>query len=183
MARKTVMRRHSKTLPMSGDVIIDVEGREHEAAASATQVLSVEAEGPIALPTSDELVDSDTGEIINENSDNAATGMTEVDEQTARELDARTGNDGTLGSDNSAAAEGPADSQRGEPEYDDRPAWWNKVQWIRDGIDGAKNKQHVKTFDDELSLIRVALPDEVIEELDALIAAKRRELTKPQAEG
>jgi recombination protein RecT len=28
MAKKTVMRRHAKTLPMSGDVLIDVEGRE-----------------------------------------------------------------------------------------------------------------------------------------------------------
>jgi recombination protein RecT len=30
MAKKTVMRRHAKTLPMSGDVLIDVEGRELE---------------------------------------------------------------------------------------------------------------------------------------------------------
>lgn len=186
MARKTVMRRHSKTLPMSGDVIIDVEGHEHEAAASATQVLSVEAEGPIALPTSDELVDPDTGEIIDVKARDPATGITEVDEATARALDA--GNDGTLATDNPTAAEGPADEQRGEPavdpdpEYDDLPPWHTKVQWINDTAAKAKNKQHLKEASDEFDRIRVGLPDNIIAELDRMIANRRRELTKA-AEG
>jgi recombination protein RecT len=43
MAKKTVMRRHAKTLPMSGDVLIDVEGRELERGASAAFALGVRA--------------------------------------------------------------------------------------------------------------------------------------------
>ncbi len=87
MARKTVMRRHSKTLPMSGDVFVDVEGREHEAAASAAHLLdSVEPEAPVSLPSPDDLdesADPDTGEITTD-----SRGFTEVDEETARALDA-----------------------------------------------------------------------------------------------
>jgi recombination protein RecT len=39
MAKKTVMRRHAKTLPMSGDLVIDVEGRDLEAGVSAARAL------------------------------------------------------------------------------------------------------------------------------------------------
>lgn len=65
MARKTVMRRHSKTLPMSGDIIMDVEGQEMEAAASASHLLSVEPDAPVALPNAEDLdgADPETGEI------------------------------------------------------------------------------------------------------------------------
>lgn len=94
MARKTVMRRHSKTLPMSGD-LIDVEARDEELASrSATSLLgSVEADAPAltnAPPTRDQVrYDPDTGEI---------------DEETARALDAQT----------YAAAEGRSDTDHGE---------------------------------------------------------------------
>lgn len=144
MARKTVMRRHSKTLPMSGDIIIDVEGREHDAAESASRLLSVEPDAPVALPGRDELdrqaeadkaIDQETGEIRDEQSGSQSIGealgdeipnfdkkpqtdsrgMTEVDEETARALDAGDqANDGALSDDNPAATEGPADEQRGE---------------------------------------------------------------------
>ncbi|SKB32804.1 recombinase RecT [Sphingopyxis flava] len=79
MAKKTVMRRHAKTLPMSGD-LLDVEGREDDdalLAESTGRVLSVEADEPepVALPSADELSegeedgdptdhDPDTGEVI-----------------------------------------------------------------------------------------------------------------------
>lgn len=55
MAKKTVMRRHSKTLPMSGD-IIDVEGNEIDAAASGAALLaSVEEHGPTpSIPSRDD---------------------------------------------------------------------------------------------------------------------------------
>jgi recombination protein RecT len=200
-AKKTAMRRHSKTLPMSGDLMIDVEGRELELSANSTaRMLAVEPDAPVALPAAaaqpepkqtlsealdDEIptnFDKQTGEIIDEPARDAATGMTEVSEEEARALDAGQGNDGTLADDNPTAAEGPADEQRGEPEPDDKPAWWGKVQWIRSAVGAAKNKQQVKDVDDEFSRIRAGLPDEVIEELDALIAGKRRALTKT-AEG
>lgn len=84
MARKTVMRRHSKTLPMSGD-IIDMEAMDEALAArSATLAMTIEPDAPTALapPTRDETdenFDPATGEIL----ENGAQ-----DEETARQLDA-----------------------------------------------------------------------------------------------
>lgn len=97
MARKTVMRRHSKTLPMSGDVL-DVEAKDEALyAASAKMVMeSDEERGGTILPSRDQLGhDPETGEIIE---------SAEDDEETARALDAQT--DGWQ--------EGPSDEQRGE---------------------------------------------------------------------
>lgn len=91
MAKKTVMRRHSKVLPMSGDIFRDVEGEEVERSIrSATSVLdSVDEAAPLALPDHDE----ETGELVEqvgqrEAEIDPATGMTVVDEETARALDA-----------------------------------------------------------------------------------------------
>jgi recombination protein RecT len=75
MAKKTVMRRHAKTLPMSGD-LLDVEGREHDdallIASSATAALnSQEPDAPVALPSRGDgddqpAHDAATGEIIDQ---------------------------------------------------------------------------------------------------------------------
>lgn len=89
MARKTVMRRHSKTLPMSGD-LIDMEGADEEAAArSAARLMEVEPDAPqLAPPTRDEVAAGDpphdpgTGEIQEE--------PVESEEEIARRLDAET---------------------------------------------------------------------------------------------
>lgn len=200
MARKTVMRRHAKTLPMSGDVIVDVEGREFEAAASAAHLLdAVEGSKPVALPNPEQLAeqdqvqgddqpkqtlaealddeiptrfDSETGEIVEQQQ-----GMTEVSEDEARALDAQQTAqdiDGPLDDDQPYGHE-----DKLEPEQDSKPVWFGKVQWIRSAVAAAKNKQHLKDADDEFSKIRVGLPDEVIAELDGLIAARRRDLSKP----
>lgn len=132
MAKKTVMRRHSKTLPMSGDLMIDVEGRELEASARSTErMLSVEPDGPIALPTAEDLaggstIDAETGEVMERD---PRTGMTEVDEETARQLDA---NDGTLSPDNPAAAEGRADEHHGDQHDDDRPTLAQATTYIKE---------------------------------------------------
>lgn len=69
MAKKTVMRRHAKTLPMSGDVIADLGGFDDELAASrsATAILGSHAGGqPEAIEdlSGDPPHDSETGEII-----------------------------------------------------------------------------------------------------------------------
>ena len=96
-AKKTVMRRHSKTLPMSGD-LLDVEAKDDALyAASASSALAIEEEqGGVVLPSRDQLDHNpETGEIIEPG---------EEDEETARQLDAQT--DGWQ--------EGPADEQRGE---------------------------------------------------------------------
>jgi recombination protein RecT len=65
MAKKTVMRRHAKTLPQSGDIIIDVEGQEQDSALSAAALLaSREPDQPlIEQIDADPPHDPDTGEI------------------------------------------------------------------------------------------------------------------------
>lgn len=113
MARKTVMRRHSKTLPMSGD-LIDVEAADEALAARSASALlgSTEPDAQRALPPTREDIaiaegaDPVTGEIA----------CDEEDEEVARQLDAETEarNNGTLSDDNPTAAEGPSDEQRGE---------------------------------------------------------------------
>jgi recombination protein RecT len=70
MAKKTVMRRHSKTLPMSGDLLIDVEGREAESSMKAALVLdSQAADAPTLIEdkTDDQPAhDAETGELTAE---------------------------------------------------------------------------------------------------------------------
>lgn len=70
MAKKTVIRRHSKSLPMSGDVFADVEAAEIEAAArSAVAALSLAPGGQpqrIEDHTDEPSHDPETGEIIEE---------------------------------------------------------------------------------------------------------------------
>jgi recombination protein RecT len=157
MARKTVMRRHSKTLPMSGDIIIDVEGRDEESAASAAMVLSIQPDAPVALPTPDQLDeqhDAETGEILD------ARGMTVVDEDTARELDAR---------------EVRTDAEHGDQhdDIDELPAWHPHVEKIRGRIVGAKNARDLGNVETEFLNIAAGLPDEVIAEIEALLNARR----------
>lgn len=81
MARKTVMRRHSKTLPMSGD-LIDVEARDEEIAArSATTLLgAVEPDAPRLVPP--------TGEEANAGDPPHDPETGEIDEEAARAADA-----------------------------------------------------------------------------------------------
>ncbi len=118
MARKTVMRRHSKTLPMSGDIFVDVEGQEHEAATSAARVLdSIQADAPLALPSTND--DSDAAQ-DDEPARDPATGMTEVDEETARSLDAGESYDEQTGEviEGEARVEDTGEQQPQPPETD-----------------------------------------------------------------
>lgn len=185
-AKKTVMRRHSKSLPMSSD-IVDVEGADLDIAARSTaRMLEVEPDAPVSIPSRDDpamLADqseSSAGVQIDQEDRRQpvdSRGMTEVDEDTARSLDAA-GDDHGYDPDTGEVLhqiDGPLPD-------DDRPAWWAKIQWVREAIAGARNKQQLKSADDEYVRVRVGLPDDVIEEIDAKIAAKRAELSKPRAE-
>ena len=189
-AKKTVMRRHSKTLPMSGD-IIDVEGRELDAAQSTAAMLSVEPDRPVALPGRDELdaakledqsdttggapldIDPDTGEVLQRD---PRTSMTEVDEVTARALDA---NDGTLSEENPTAAEGPADDQRGEANNGaDVPVWQKAVAGIRGSITAAKTTKAIEAIErDWTNRIMNGVDDAaVVRAVDGEIKAKKQAL-------
>jgi recombination protein RecT len=187
MARKTVLRRHAKVLPMSGDILetferdIDAERSADRAAAeSAAAFLSVEERGPVTLPSDEELtrgetIDAQTGEVLGRD---AVTGMTQVDEATARELDAGQANDGTLSEENPAAAEGPADEQRGEDHVDDQPMWKAAVDRIDAGLRDAKTLKAVDQIEREwTNKVMNGVTDEgVIRMVDAAIAAKKRAL-------
>lgn len=123
-----------------------------------------------------QIIDAETGEVTGD----------VIDELVANQRP----NDGTLAPDNPAAAEGPADEDRGEANNgaeeagifegaaDEKPAWWPKVKWIKKTIAAAKNRNQLKEADGEYVQIRANLPDEVIEEIDALLADKRREISK-----
>jgi len=114
MARKTVMRRHAKTLPMSGD-LIDVEGADEDIAARsvAASLASDTPEPPrLVQPSRDDAGeetthDPETGEVLDEDAERALDA----------EIEAR--NNGTLSDDNPSAAKGPADEQRGEATGED----------------------------------------------------------------
>jgi recombination protein RecT len=73
MAKKTVLRRHSKTLPQSGDLILETDDDEFDAGVSTAAVLSSANEAdPVALEDhTDETPDHDpeTGEVIEGDTD------------------------------------------------------------------------------------------------------------------
>lgn len=165
MAKKTVMRRHSKVLPMSGDIFRDVEGDDVERSIrSATGVLdSVDEAAPVALPSQDEPVDEETGEIVEQGQEreaaDPATGMTEVDEETARKLDAGEDVDGQ------------------ESDADDEPD--AKTQWlekIKSNIGETLTLQTLKNWDAEWQKGMASFDDDTVAEVEALFTAKRREL-------
>lgn len=142
---------------------IAAEGEEDVVEAQYREVQPIPTNRSLAEELGDEIpaFDKQTGEIL----DQQPQGMTEVDEETARQLDAQTGGYGE-------------DAPEQEPEADEKPAWFGKVQWIKSGAAAAKNKQQLKDVDDEYLRVRVGLPDEIIEQLDNLIAQRRRDLTK-----
>ena len=102
MARKTVMRRHSKTLPMSGD-LIDVEAADEALLSrSAVAVLAADEPEPARLvpPTREEVAaqgaddtphDPDTGELLDEDAARAldAEGFAAMEGRTDADLVAR----------------------------------------------------------------------------------------------
>jgi recombination protein RecT len=138
MARKTVLRRHSKVLPMSGDLIdtFERDDAEEARARGAARLLEQQEEKPVVVPTAEQLdavqiedrsgteagvtLDMETGEIITD----PRTGMTEVDEETARALDQQ--HEG-----------GRADHEHGDQQdgTEDDPAVW--IDTMHDRIEAA----------------------------------------------
>jgi recombination protein RecT len=95
MAKKTVLRRHSKSLPMSGDVFADVEGADMDnAARSAAALLGSQPGGEpqqIEDHTDEVPHDPDTGEIIDTDASQADDSQPAADEQPKAEDPAPTG--------------------------------------------------------------------------------------------
>lgn len=190
--KKTVMRRHSKTLPMSGD-IIDVEGRELESGRSAAAMLAaVKPDAPIALPGRDEFdaralddrsgtesgvalntgqtIDGQTGEIL---PTDPATGLTEVDEETARALDAGEpepepqDDTAAIAEETAQAIDGPLDPHRGKP-------WAEKRRELLDRFANAEEGADLTAANKEFERHYVSFPEDIQAELNAAYSAARR---------
>lgn len=175
MGMKTVMRHHSKTLPMSGDIIVDVEGRELEAAESAARLLdSTEGSKPAAIPTDGGTpaledqsgteagtplnVDTETGEVFDRD---PATGRTVEDEETARALDAGHG------------------EPEPEPEQGDQePTWKAFARKVEDLIGKATDRSSWEAAESEFLKIAGGLPQEEGDRLDDMLAAKKADLVR-----
>ncbi len=151
---------------------ITIEGDEDVIDGGTITAQSLPSRQTLAEELGDEIPEHDkqTGEIIDRQQ-----GMTEVDEETARALDA---NDGTLSDDNPTGSEGPADEDRGEGNADDtaEPAWAAKVREIKGGIAAAKNLTYLKNVEVEYVKHAVSLPADVATEIEDLLRAKKREL-------
>lgn len=171
MARKTVMRKHSKTLPMSGDVFVDVEGvdQEREAAESTMTLLQAEPEPPVALPRSDDF-DQATGEVL---PTDPGTGMTEVDEETARALDAGEpepepqDDTAAIAEETAQAIDGPLDPHRGKP-------WAEKRRELLDRFANAEEGADLTAANKEFERHYVSFPEDIQAELNAAYSAARR---------
>lgn len=193
MARKTVLRRHSKVLPMSSDLIdtFDRDIEQERAADSAASFLSVEPDEPVSLPAHD----PETGEVVDHEPARDERGMTEVSEEEARALDAgEDPNDGTLSDDNPTAEEGPAQEQRGEPEDQaeaaaqtlkdidgpleaEEPTMAEKaIKAAVDGARGATSLAQLKKIETTWLNARAAVDEDQAKGVDSLIDAARREL-------
>lgn len=165
MARKTVMRRHSKTLPMSGDLLIDVEGVEQDRAARSAQALlnAVEPDAPaITPPTREEIAaqegaDPATGELPRDAND----------EETARRLDEQT----------FAEREGRAEEDHGDQHdgdaADSESASARMARLLTERCEAAK-KADIPAIEDDYLAQRDALEPEQIRAVEAAIAAAKR---------
>lgn len=162
MARKTVMRRHAKTLPMSSD-IVDIEARDETIAARSAAALLGSTEGaePTALPSREDF-DPETGEIA----DDDVARDAEPDEETARELDRQSFD----------AMEGRADEDHGDQHdgtdeaVDEDEA---KADALIERLGAAKIIGDVIAIEGELKAADLA-PDQAKRVRDAATAARGR---------
>lgn len=156
---------------------IAAEGDEEFVSGGTLQATSVTLppRPTLAEELDDEIPEHDkaTGEIIQRD----ARGMSVVDEETARELDA---NDGTLSEDNPAAAEGKGDEDRGEAHVEEEiPLWQQEIAIAQEGCAKAKTKRQVADVKKRWERNRIAVADEdegKANAIDKLIWATEREI-------
>lgn len=144
---------------------IAAEGDEEAIEGNYTEVQALPSRQSIEEELDDGIpaFDRDTGEIVTHerHPDQVAAkhpvGMTEVDEATARELDA----------------------QSGQPEVvDEAPPWAKYASDLKAQIAAAKTKAALQKADDQFLRISGGLPDDVAAELDGLLRAKRSEISE-----
>lgn len=183
--KKTAMRRHSKTLPMSSD-LVDVEGADLDAVARSTQaMLSVEADapttiaqGPKTVSLSDQSsegngtpIDLSTGEVLQMD---PVTTMTVVDEDTARQLDVQTLEGGRADHEHGDQHDGSDDGAAA----DDTPAYAAWVKGVHERIAAATTPAFLRGIEDEMKVARESLPDDVVKVIDDAVAKRRAAILK-----
>ena len=152
------------------------EGDEIELVGQSATATALPAQKSLAEELDDEIpsFDGETGEVI-EGPARDAAGMSEVDEQTARELDA-----GTVQSDPASGVPGtteqrPDDTDPGEPGDAISPAE-QFLMTLRESIEAAEDKTALKAVDERWTKNRAAYDDATAEGIDKLITAKRKAL-------
>lgn len=170
MARKTVMRRHSKTLPMSGD-LIDVEGRDEEITArSVAAALASEEAEPARLvsPTREEAAiaegaDPATGELPRD----------ELTEEAARAADA----EGLAEMDGRSDEGEPAGEDQDDATPEDHPARALAAE-LTQRLDDAQILGDVLNVESEFAKQRDVIPDDVAAGVDEAITTAKARFTK-----
>jgi recombination protein RecT len=163
--KKTVMRRHSKSLPQSGDIILDREDDGYNAGAAT--LLHLDQRDPsdptrTALPTRDdeEQTDAQTGEVIKQ-------GRSDEDEETARQLDA------------AQAAEQSGDDDANANNADaDAPAYQDFVDDIMERVTKAKMLGDALSAGMEFDKQKEFLPDPVVAAFNKAMAETKKRFGK-----
>ena len=185
MAKKTVIRRHSKSLPMSGDIFADVEAEEMEIASRSAVGLLASQEGgsptPIADHTDEPLPPHDvaTGEIH----EDPPAADAEASEGPAKEAKPKAprakaerqappkeepegnGDAASTASAESASAESPSDGQAASDEDELSPAEKAAQSWI-DSFKRTENVIDLKRLYGQSEMDRAAFNDDLREAVE-----------------
>ena len=178
MAKKTVMRRHSKSLPMSGD-IIDVEAMDDTRASESTVAMFDAAGAPVPprrLAVVGDTVDVKHDPVTGEIDDDLAT-KTDEEDQAKSEVTAEAKPDGKKGAGRKPVAESkPAaeESDAGQPAKIDHEAAFDAL------------KARIESADNVIALKRAidAIPDDLPDGWQSTLrtrgAEQHAELRKPK---
>jgi recombination protein RecT len=186
MAKKTVMRRHAKTLPMSGD-ILDVEVTEDARySASALDALGRGAEEAPQL-----LADQGDGEVIDEETGEITGGGTGQPEATDTKADAKqpaSQDEGKGGAaPDPALAEEPAANAEVEPERDELGVTKDpaeaRAEELLTQIKRTEFLADLKKLEKDTEAERAGMPAHIIAVLDTALEQQRAKLApaKPKA--
>jgi recombination protein RecT len=180
MAKKSVMRRHSKVLPMSGD-LIDIEAFDQDLAARSAQAVltSVDQTPPTRLDHQQaaqvEPEDEETARNLDAQASAAERGLGD-DEQVDEDGVVTNSTESLQSSTASSPGAATAGSQQsGEQEASDTQADPRRAMvdgWLS-ALNGA-DMARIKLVDAEFVKHRAAMSDDFVAEVEAAIAAARK---------
>lgn len=146
--------------------ITRIDGGELNAEPLSAKMLTEQAKPTLAEELDDEIPDFDkkaTGEVATD----PATGMTEVDEETSRELDAQTGQGGE-----------PEQEQDEAPAEDDPKA--KLIASLKRELPLCQSRQTVENWEKEWLKHRAIYDDDTAAEIDELIQTNRKRVAEAE---